>query len=355
MSISNDIIKNKKFKQFTYSDRLKLEVLLKIKKMKKDEIAEILNKTVRSINREIKKGLVELLNSNLSTKIEYSSQKAEKVSRRLASNKGKSIKLGNDQKLAKHIEDKIKNHKWSPAAVIGEIEEKGLEFNTRICTKTLYNYIDRNIILGISNKDLPVKKNKKKRTYKKVRLAYNNIKGTSIEERPKEIDTRLEYGHWEMDCVIGKKNGSGNVLLVLTERSTRQEIIRKIPNKKQESVIKELNSLEKEYKKRFKIVFKTITVDNGIEFLNYKSMEESVLLKGVKRTKIYYAHPFSSYERGSNENANKLIRRFIPKGTDLKDITKKEVKRIEHWMNNYPRGIFGYRTSNDMVNIYKQY
>lgn len=89
MRISNNTTKNKKFKQFTYSDRLKLESLLKLKKIKKSEIAEILGKTVRSINREIKKGIVEQQNSDLSIRLEYSSQKAEKLSRRLASNKGK--------------------------------------------------------------------------------------------------------------------------------------------------------------------------------------------------------------------------------------------------------------------------
>ncbi|MGL6064578.1 MAG: hypothetical protein ACRC0S_05800 [Fusobacteriaceae bacterium] len=80
-----------------------------------------------------------------------------------------------------------------------------------------------------------------------------------------------------MDCVIGKKSGGGNVLLVLTERVTRQEIVRKIPNKKQESVVGELNKLEKEYKKKFKKIFKTITVDNGVEFLDQTSMEASLL------------------------------------------------------------------------------
>ncbi|MGL6065259.1 MAG: IS30-like element ISCth2 family transposase, partial [Fusobacteriaceae bacterium] len=137
MSIYNDIIKRKKFKQFTYSERLKLEALLKIKKTKKAEIAELLKKTVSSINREIKKGLVELKNTDLSMRLEYSSQKAEQVSVRRASNKGKTIKLGKDHKLANHIENKIKNEKWSPAAIIGEIKEKGLNFDTQICVKTV--------------------------------------------------------------------------------------------------------------------------------------------------------------------------------------------------------------------------
>ena len=138
---------------------------------------------------------------------------------------------------------------------------------------------------------------------------------------------------------------------MLTERKTRKEIIKKIPSKKQESVVIELDKLEKKYGKKFKEMFKTITTDNGVEFLAHKRMEDSRLFQGKLRTKIYYAHPFSSYERGSNENANKLIRRFIPKGMDINKITKKEVQRIEHWMNNYPRRIFDYKTSNDMYDL----
>lgn len=351
MSILNNTTEKRKFKQFTYIKRQQLEVMLKIKGHCKNEISKILGKTKRSINREILRGNVELMNSDLSMRIEYSADKAHQRAIKLASNKGKSIKLGKDHKLANHIENKIKKDKYSPEAVIGEIASKGLIFETTICAKTVYNYIDKGIFLKITNKDLPVKKNKKKRKYKKVRLAYNNLKGTSIEERPHHIDNREEYGHWEMDCVIGSKSGGGAVLLVLTERMTRQEIVRKIPSKKQESVVNELNKLEKKYGKRFKKVFKTITTDNGVEFLNFKGMEASELTLGDARTKVYYAHPFSSYERGSNENANKLIRRFIPKGTDINKVTKREIQRIEDWINNYPRRIFNYKTSNDLLKL----
>lgn len=175
------------------------------------------------------------------------------------------------------------------------------------------------------------------------------MRGTSIEERNEIVENREEYGHWEMDCVVGNKGGSKAVLLVLSERKLREEIIFKMPNKTQEAVIAMLNKLEKRYGKKFKDKFKTITVDNGSEFLDFKGMERSMRNPEEQRVKIYYAHPYSSWERGTNENINKLIRRFIPKGTDIGKISKSAIKAIEKWINNYPRRIFGYKSSNDMV------
>jgi len=90
-------------------------------------------------------------------------------------------------------------------------------------------------------------------------------------------------------------------------------------------------------------------MDNGSEFLNMQALEQSCVYADVKRTTCYYAHPFSSWERGSNENANKIIRRFIPKGTDISDYTDDDIRRIEHWMNNYPRKILGYKTANQVA------
>ena len=87
------------------------------------------------------------------------------------------------------------------------------------------------------------------------------------------------------------------------------------------------------------------TCDNGCENLDFEGIERSVLAK-QKRTTVYYAHPYSAWERGSNENANKLIRRFIPKGVDIGEFSHERIKMIEHWINNYPRRIFGGMSSN---------
>ena len=348
MSQMNYTLESKKNKHLTIRERYQIEVLTK-ENMKPLGIAQRLGRHLRTIERELKKGMVELLNSNLTYRKAYCADAAQRVYQENSQNKGPNLKLGNDHKLAKHIEIKIVKDKYSPDAVIGEIKAKGLAFKTSICTKTLYNYIDQGIFATLSNKNLPVKKDKKKRKYQKVRIPHKNLKGTSIEERPNSIEDRLEYGHWEMDCVVGKQGGSGATLLVLSERKSREEIIYKMMNKTQECVLKVLDTLEKKQGKKFKEKFKTITVDNGSEFLDYKTLERSISNPEQQRVKVYYAHPYSSWERGTNENSNKLIRRFIPKGTDMGKMSQAMIKRIETWMNNYPRKIFGYKTAKEMA------
>lgn len=349
MSQYNNTAKLRKYKHLTVRERYKIEILLK-ERLKPFEIAQRMGKGTRTIEREIAKGTVRLLNWDLTYRKEYCADAGQRIYDESARNKGSGLKIGKDHKLVKYIENKIVKEKYSPDAVIGEIKEKGLEFETEICTKTLYNYIDRgDVFLKLTNKDLPVKKEGKKRNYKKVKIPHKNLKGTSIEERPSEIDNREEYGHWEMDCVVGKRDGGGAVLLVLSERSIREEIIIKMAGKTQESVIKSLDRLERKYGRVFKEKFKTITVDNGSEFLDSKGIEQSVRSQKEKRVKVYYAHPYSSWERGTNENTNRLIRRFIPKGTDIGKISKVKIKYIQDWINSYPRRIFGYKSANDMA------
>lgn len=100
--------------------------------------------------------------------------------------------------------------------------------------------------------------------------------------------------------------------------------------------------------KKFRKTFKSITVDNGTEFSDWEKMEKSRRNKKMPRTKIYYCHAYRSCERGSNENHNRIIRRFFPKGTNFDFVTNKEIKKVEEWMNNYPRKILGWLTPNEM-------
>ena len=126
---------------------------------------------------------------------------------------------------------------------------------------------------------------------------------------------------------------------------TRQEIIMKLPNKETKTIAKALDRLERRYGAKFYRIFKSITFDNGVEFMGYKGLEKSCLRK-KKRTEIYYAHPYCSGERGTNENNNRLIRRWIPKGVDMRKIKVSEIQKIEDWINNYPRAMFDYKSSN---------
>lgn len=135
------------------------------------------------------------------------------------------------------------------------------------------------------------------------------------------------------------------VMLVLTERKTRDEIIVKLPDQKAASVVEAIDRLERKWGDMFTKVFRSITVDNGVEFSDYEGLERSVLHEGEKRTFAFYCHPYSSWERGSNENNNRLIRRHIPKGEDFDEKQDRDIEYIENWINNYPRGIFGFKTS----------
>ncbi|PWM74926.1 MAG: IS30 family transposase, partial [Bacillota bacterium] len=122
-----------------------------------------------------------------------------------------------------------------------------------------------------------------------------------------------------------------------------KEVIFRMPNRKAESVVRCLNILERRYGKLFRKVFKTITVDNGSEFFDFDGLEKSSF-RG-KRVRVYYCHPYTSSERGSNERLNREIRRLIPKGSDLSKFTDEEIKAVEDWVNAYPREIFDYATS----------
>lgn len=190
-------------------------------------------------------------------------------------------------------------------------------------------------------------KDKKKKHNKKVQVQKRATAGESIENRPKEIEKREIFGHWEMDTVKGKRGVTKSCMLVLTERKTRDEIVIKLKDQGAASVVDALDRLERKWGDMFYKVFRSITVDNGVEFSDYEGMERSAL-KEEKRTFVFYCHPYSSWERGTNENNNRLIRRHIPKGVDFEDTTDEEIKYIETWINNYPRGIFDFKTSAEL-------
>lgn len=338
-------MKEKNYRRISYEDRIRIEVLLRAKHTT-EEIGELIGFHRTSITREINRGIYVHRNSDWTEEERYSPELAEERCQKYLREKGPDIKLGKDFKLAEYIEKKIGKDKYSPAAALAQIERENLKFSVSICRNTVYNYIDKDIFLTITNKDLPVKKNKKV-SHHKVRRRKRAAHGEIIDNRPKEVDDRQQFGHWEMDTVVGQQGVSKKSLLVLTERKTRKEIVEPLKRHTTEEVVKAMDRIERAWGARFRDVFKTITVDNGTEFADCEGLERARRGK-KKRTRLYYCHPFSSYERGSNENQNKLIRRHIPKGTNFDNRTKKEIKFIEAWINNYPREMFGFKTAEEL-------
>jgi len=347
MERNNSITPIKKYTHLSEKDRYKMEALLE-RKTGIGEICLLLGRNRSTLHREINRGTIKRIQPDWTLKKKYRANVAQADYTKRCRNRERSLKIGKDKLLEEHIYTKITKDHFSPDAVIGEIKTKGLRFKGMICTKTLYNYIDAGIFSRVSNKDLWEKRKKKKRPYKTVvRVTTKNRRSRSIEDRPKEIEGRLEYGNWEGDTVKGCRRGSKAGLLTLTERKTRQEIIIKVDQATHEAVQSAFDSLEKKLGSEFKVKFKSITFDNGSEFLNWESLEASVLEQGQKRTTIYFAHSYSSWERGTNENHNRMIRRFIPKGYDIGGFGDEEIQEIEDWMNNYPRRILGYNTPNE--------
>lgn len=330
------------FSHLSKGDRYKIETALNMGHKPK-EIAAELHVHISTIYREIKRARCVHLNGDTWIYEErYNPDAAEERYRNNLAAKGAPLKIGSDFELAEYIEKKILEEDRSPAAALAEIKLEGKQFKTTICVSTLYSYIEKGVFLTLTNADLP-EKPKRKRPFHKVKTMKRPPRGESIEKRPAEVDARNTFGHWEMDTVYSKKKES-KALLVLTERLTRKEIIERMPDRTAESTIKALDRIERRYGARFRKIFRTITVDNGGEFSDVERLERSAIRKGP-RTKFYFCHPYSSYERGSNECQNKMIRRKHPKETDFGKVTVKEIKKTEEWVNNYPREILGWRTA----------
>ncbi|MBK0349029.1 IS30 family transposase, partial [Aerococcaceae bacterium zg-ZJ1578] len=212
--------------------------------------------------------------------------------------------------------------KYSPEMIVGRKI-------VNVSVSTIYYWIHHGHI-GLSPKDLLYPR--KNKVLRKKQSENFRIKGKSIECRPDNINKRLEPGHYEIDTVILSK-ASKPCLLVMTDRCTRHQIIRLIPNKTAKAVNEQVALLTKAFD------IKSITSDNGTEFFRLHEVFDD--------HSIYYAHPYCSHERGTNENHNRLIRRFLPKGT--KETTPEVVAKIENWINHYPKKIFGYKTPFEMT------
>ena len=211
-------------------------------------------------------------------------------------------------------------------------------FDGVVVERLLYNYVDLGL-LKIKNIDLP---EKLKRSEKSKKTRENKkILGDSIEQRPDDVDTREEFGHWEIDSVIGKKAEGEPQVMTLVERKLRESIWIKVRNHSAEAIDEALNALIEQFGDKYNEVFKSITGDNGSEFANLSKVEA----KGIS---VYFTHPYSSYEKGTNECHNRMLRRFIPKGKSIDDYSADDILFFADKINNLPRKILGYHTPEEL-------
>ena len=325
----------------TQAERIQLETLLD-EKRSVSYIARKLGFSRQTIYNEIKRGAY-LHDYGHYDKLRYSADKGQQIHDYNQTAKGRPLKIGKDHTFAAYIEHKIIVDRYPPAAALAAARR--YSFQTSICVNTLYSYIEKRVFYRLRTRDLWDKwKKRPKKKEDEQRIAHPKL--PSIETRPEYINQRQEYGHWEMDLIVSGQKGR-SVLLTLTERLSRQEIIIKLPDRKADTIRNAIDRLE-EKTPDFRQKFRSITTDNGSEFLKYDLLRRGYCCKG-DRFDIYYCHSYSAWEKGSVENHNRIIRRFFPKGTNFDKISVEEIQQVQEWMNDYPRRILGWRTPNQVA------
>lgn len=304
-------------------------------------IAKEIGCAYNTVKNEIRRGSKQMYRSHRQCYRAETGQEKYEQNRKSCHRTGKFRECA---QFIKHVEKNFSSplKKWSVDASTGRLRtERIFTQKNSVCTKTLYNWIHKGL-MEVKISDLPESLRRKKHVSKnrtgKMRL------GASIDSRPEEVATRKTFGHWEIDTVIGKKKGKNAVVLTFAERNTDFYITRKIPAKAANAVNSEIKQLLSNFGDRPEKIFKTLTADRGLEFASIAELEKN------STTRVYFAHPYSSYERGINERHNRILRRFIPKGADINKISEEELERIEDLINGLPRKRLGYRTPEELFN-----
>ena len=341
-------LKKKQYHHLTKEQRVQIEILLNQKDkngkrlFSNSYIANAIGVNKSTISRELKNRIKSKINV-MSGKIKNKPYNAVDAQNDYNYKRGLSkaqYKLEKYPQMAKFIEDKIKIDKWAPDAIVGYMKVHNMFERDGFCeitTPTIYNAI-RYGIIDVKLSDTRRMKYDPKYEYKREYQVSESKLDYSIEKRPEEVDKRLVFGHFELDTVVGKRDGIHECLMTLTERKTRFEMVFKLQAKTAKEVVNKFNEIKIFMKKNFNKVFKSITTDNGSEFSDFLE-----IIKDTK-AKIYFCHPYCSGEKGTNEKSNSMIRYFIPKGKLIENYSYADINDIVKWMNNYPRKILNYKT-----------
>lgn len=263
---------------------------------------------------------------------------------RASSRKHGKSRLVHEDRLRHYVMKKLRK-RWSPQEIVIRLpEEYPHNMTMRISHEAIYRYIY--VLPRGSLKATLVAALRQERAYRRKQKRGNNeeTRGKiadmlSIEERPDEVADRAVPGHWEGDLIMGKYKRTA--LGTLVERTTRYTILVPLQAKDATSVreayTKELRLLPRE-------ITKTLTYDQGKEMSEHKQF---TIDTGIQ---VYFAHPGSPWERGTNENTNGLIRQYFPKGTEFDQISGREIKRVQRELNDRPRAVLHYQKPDEVIN-----
>lgn len=345
MSQEYNTTKSRKCQHLNEAERQSIERQLN-NGISKKQIARNLGRDISTIRREIKRGSVE---QHVTKKYiskdpndpgytvvnRYCSDYAQRVYNNHRKDCHRKCSADECQDFIEFAVRKMKKDKWSPAAVVADAKRKK-SFSKIVSAMTLYTWIAQGR-MKVKNIDLPLKC--RRSPNKRYTRKNKKILGKSIDERPKEIETRESFGHWEGDSVLGKDGNS--CVRTLVERKTGNAIVLKTEAKTAEATYQALLELKTKIGKGFSSIFRSITFDNGSEFADSEKFESL----GIT---VYYTHPYSAWERGQNEQFNGMLRRFIPKGKDISNITQEQLDCFANSLNTMPRKSRGYSAPCDL-------
>lgn len=310
-----------KYHQITQEERYQIYALKK-EGLSQTAIAKNLSRDKGTISRELKR------NKGLKG---YRPKQADEMAKEREKKKPKKRRL--NKQIIDYIKEKIKLY-WSPEQISGRMVLEG--YNT-ISHETIYQYLLRD---KKSGGELYKYLRHKNKPYRK-RYGSSDKRGEiankrSIEERPSIVEEKNRIGDWEIDLIIGKNHKQA--LVTIVDRKSKFTLIQKISSKKSEEVKVALISMMESVKGN---IF-TITSDNGKEFAKHEEVSQAL------NADFYFCHPYSSWERGLNENTNGLIRQFFPKGSEFISITDEQVLAVQNNLNFRPRKTLGFKTPNEI-------
>ncbi|WP_282040082.1 IS30 family transposase [Saccharicrinis aurantiacus] len=324
----------KNYTRLTLKERCQIEGYLKDFKSV-SEIARLLDRNRSTISRELKRGLY------LTSKF-YIADHAHKHADIRNRIKRLDPRLLNNNVLRFYVFRSLLKG-WTPEQIANRVVKlypNNLEM--RISYEAIYCFIYKQTNFKLKSKLIKLlvhSKPKRSKSPKRKQYMGTIIDRTPIDERPIEVENRDIVGHWESDLIIGK--GQQSAIGTIVERSSRYTLIIPLKSRKSEHVVREFTKALMQLPKH---LLKSITHDNGIEMSAHKQL--------TKRTNmpVYFAHPYSSWERGTNENTNGLIRRVFKKKTDFNKVSPEALKELQNRLNDRPRKVLDYRTPNEILN-----
>jgi len=328
----------KKHKRLSLKERVIIQTLLEENKSK-SFIAKKLNRSRSTITREVNKWV----SNPVKTNEKYDASLADWCAKEDYLNKRNLDKIGTHTLLRFYVYKRLLKN-WSPEQISGRIKiDYPNDSVMTISHEAIYMHIYSHPQARLNKKLiklLPYQKSRRRKP-KHRRKKGSRIKDQiNISQRPEHIENRKEIGHWEGDLVIGKAQKSA--IGTIVERKSRYTLIINLKNRTTKSVTrafaKELNRFDNQ-------LTKTMTYDNGTEMTDHKWLSKNTEMD------IYFANPYASWERGTNESTNGLIRRYLPKKTDFRTIDNKQLKSIQSKLNNRPRKVLGYKTPLEVLEL----